>query len=169
MKLKDGIVITIILFFLGVFIGWFIASYYYKKSAEDYQRALIESTIHEIEFNLTDKLYKEYQDTVNYATAGRPFSYLQLGALNELYLNLAVFNDIDSSLFTDLKKNLMAAKINVETFNQQVSYRNNYIFVQSQRVKDFNPLIFGFYYEHVDRSLRSLMQFLADNKESLVR
>ena len=173
MKSKSGIFTNISFLIIGVLLGafasWIISSHYYTESSEAYKRGVIESTIHEIDFNLTDKLYEEYQDTIKYIGGGGPFSYLQAGALNQLYLNLGVFKKSDSYLFADLEDRLAAAKINVELFNQVVQFRNNYIFIDLKNVKSFNPMVFENYFKYVLPSLQKLKEFLIENRETLVR
>ena len=173
MKPKSGIFTNILFLIIGVLLGafasWIISNHFYRESTEDKKRALIESAIHEIQLNITHDMYSEYRDTAQYRTAGRGLSYLQVGALHQLYLNIGIFKYSNSPLFADFEENLIRAKISVEIFNQFVEFRNNYILEHIKSSIVFDPTIFQQYNNRVLPSIKRLKEFLIRNKESLVK
>jgi len=157
-------ILSIVLSFVA---GFIVSNIFYHKGIKEDRQKLINAVIYEINVNTHDPYYSEYTDTARYAQAGRPFDYLQNSALDQLYLNLSLFGEIDSSLFKQLESHLMTLKLNIAKFNEVISYRNNFLLVSPGNVKKFNPTVFEFYHKYIKEPMFNLEEFLTENYKDL--
>jgi len=78
-----------------------------------------------------------------------------------------LFRELDSMLYELLKGHLITAKLNVEMFNEVVSYRNNLVLTNLSYIKELNPAIFDIYHSAIIWPLNDLDKCLRENYKVL--
>ena len=144
---------------LGALFGLLISEYYHKETKKEYRIGLLQNAIFEAEMNLHHPFYADYIDTLGSLTAGHPFKYLRDLSFKELYKNIQFFQ-IDDSLertkFIDL---ILLCNFEIETFNDGVRVRNDWIVRNPKTTKNFNPYIYEDYYESVRPTLEKFINY----------
>jgi len=158
----------ILALFLGGIISHFISNYFFHKTTIDFRSLLIDNVIFEVNTSLTHSNYEYYWNSDKYLNAGRPFPYLQSSAIEEIYMNIHLFNTQDLLIREEFIRRILECKFHIEYFNERIRFRNDFILTSPENVKRFNPYIFDFFNTSIKKLYNEFIAFMELNREALI-